>query len=160
MAQGYADNQFESERMPYALSTLNTTNQVIGAAPQRYLGKKVQLTGGETVFVTANLDISVSASDGVAQTAVAALRVTYPGGTTARFSNQPIRLHVAPQVTVVSSGGGGPGPNGQSTVGVRATVGYSWPIKSRKQTGGTHIFDIVTSGGGTVNAGTIMLLVF
>lgn len=133
-----------------------------------YTTKTVQLMGGENVLVTGTFDFNLSAGgsfstagNSAAAEAAGKLKVTYPGGTVQTFSQgQSARL----RVTWNGTKGSEFSTNSTATMSIqssnktRATVGFSWVVTPRYQTGGDHLFTLYTSGDGTVENATMNIL--
>lgn len=156
----YQTGQEEGERLPYLVTTF--TNNSTGNPSGTYVQKAVQMMGGEQVIVMGNFDFRLSAgavytSDGFSesQTAAGKLQVQYPGGTVTTFSvNQSATLQLVFQGDKSSNVGAL-----RTTLVSRANVSFIWPIEARMQTGGEHIFTLVTTGDGSVQNGQITIVV-
>lgn len=161
--RAYEVMQQERERLPYLVSADRDFGAGgISVAGSQTLAREIQLQGGENVHVFGFFDFQVSGSDpGASEQASGKLRITYPGGSVFNFSaRKRATLQARFQRTASSAGthdhstnldpDGGHKHSDDSTVFVRANVGYSWPITPRFQSGGAHTFQLRTTGTGTV----------
>lgn len=154
-------NQQESERLPQVFSTFaNLSGNVGGVA----VSKDIQLMGGELVQVTGYFDFTVksvattSPLDDITQQAIGKLVIRYPGST---HSGNP---------TTISSGGAqtarlrcsvdhpGGSSNSNTTIAVRANVGFTWAIEPRFQNGGKHTFILRSTGNGDIQGAVIQVV--
>lgn len=161
--------QKDQETLSRATQSFSTFRGAVVSNPDpSYISKTVQLMGGENILVQGFFTFSLSAGGSFSTAggsdfneAGGKLKVTYSGGSVTTFNQgQKATLRQTwngtkgNQLTTNSTAT----MNIQSSVRIRATVGFSWVVAPLYQIGGDVTFTLYTTGTGDLEEATMNVL--